>query len=93
MHQSQNIFFWYLPSKKANNASSSLKFNNSSKQFRIIIVIDTFNKNMHTAATCITLNDSLAEVTYLLIRFSKTKSFLWGTNNIDRKYISEHKEC
>ena len=59
MHQSQNLFFWYLPSKKADNASSRLKFNNSSKQFRIIIVIDTFNTNMHTAATCITLMTQL----------------------------------
>lgn len=46
---------------------------------------------MHTAATCITLNDSLAEVTYLLIRFSKTKSFLWKTKNTDKKGIDEQK--
>ena len=36
-------------------------------------------------------NQSLAEVAYLLIKFSKTKSFLWNTKNTDRNHVNEQK--
>ena len=36
-------------------------------------------------------NHLLAKVTYLLIRFNKTKSFLWNKKNTDRNHVNEQK--
>ena len=38
---------------------------------------------------CFSKNYSLAEVTYLLIGFNKTKSFQWNTKKTDRNHINE----
>ena len=35
----------------------------------------------------------LVEVIYLLIRFIKTKAFLWNKNNNDRNGINEQNTC
>ena len=59
------------------------------------------NCYVQTIAMCITLNEivsdtkiylknySLIKIMYLLIRFKKTKSFLWSTKRIDRNDINE----
>ena len=48
-------------------------------------------KIQRSAISFLFKNLSSAEVTYQLIRFNKTKPFLWNTENTDKNHVNEQK--